>query len=158
MVARKRRDPQAVAEFVERFGGDLVSAGMPRMPARVFAALLSSDEGCTAADLAEQLHASPAAISGAVRYLEQVEMVVRERRPGERRDVYRLDNDMWYEVVANRDRMFDRWARTLRAGVGAVGRQSAAGRRLDDTMRFFEFVRAEMPAMLARWRTSRRQR
>jgi DNA-binding MarR family transcriptional regulator len=151
-VTRKRRDPRAVADFVERFAGDLVVAGMPRMPARTFAALLSADEGCTAAQLAEQLQASPAAISGAVRYLEQVEMVARTRQPGERRDVYRLENDMWYEVIANRDRLFLRWMETLRQGADATGRQSPAGRRIDETRRFFDFVRTEMPALLARWR------
>ena len=46
---------------------------MQRMPARVFAALLASDDGAlTSAELGEQLQVSPAAVSGAVRYLAQV--------------------------------------------------------------------------------------
>ena len=46
------------------------------MPARVFAALLiAPDARLTAAELAERLQVSPAAISGAVRYLVQVRMV-----------------------------------------------------------------------------------
>lgn len=156
-VTRKRRDPAAVVDFVERFGNDLVSAGMPRMPARIFAALLSSDDGRTAAELAAQLQASPAAISGGIRYLEQVDMAVRARRAGERRDVYRLGGDMWYEVIANRDRMYARWLETLSQGVEAVGRKTPAGRRIDATRRFVDFVRTEMPAMLARWRAERRK-
>ena len=57
------------------------------MPARVFAALLATDSGrLTAAELAELLQISPAAVSGAVRYLTQVGMVHREREPGSRRD------------------------------------------------------------------------
>jgi hypothetical protein len=40
---------------------------MPRMPARVFAAVLVAEDGRrTAAELADQLGVSPAAISGAV--------------------------------------------------------------------------------------------
>lgn len=130
---------------------------MPRMPARVFAALLSADDGCTAAELAAQLSASPAAISGAVRYLEQVDMVVRDRRPGERRDVYRLFSDPWYEVVASRDKLYMRWMDTLRQGVTAVGPNSQAGKRLDETLRFFDFIRVEMPALLARWRAGQQR-
>jgi len=157
-VSKKRRDPAAVTEFIERFAADLVNAGMPRMPARVFVALLSADEGRTAAELGEQLRASPAAISGAIRYLEQVDMAIRERRPGERRDVYRIGQDMWYEVIANRDRLFARWHETLVQGVDVLGASTPAGQRLDETRQFFDFARVEMPAMVARWRKQQKKR
>ena len=69
----------AVGKFIERFASVLVEAGIPRMPARVFAALLASDSGTlTAEDLSKQLQASPAAVSGGVRYLTGVGMVRRE--------------------------------------------------------------------------------
>ena len=46
----------------------LAEAGIARMPARVFAALLVTESGSlTAAELARQLHVSPAAVSGAAR-------------------------------------------------------------------------------------------
>ena len=74
------RDEEAVRRFIERFALDLAEAGMARMPARVFAALLADDDGrLTAAELAELLQVSPAAISGAVRYLAQLRMVSRGR-------------------------------------------------------------------------------
>ena len=58
--------------FVEHFALLLDEAGVPRMPARVFAAILADDAGrLTAGELAERLQVSPAAISGAVRYLTQ---------------------------------------------------------------------------------------
>ncbi|NEE30623.1 MarR family transcriptional regulator, partial [Streptomyces sp. SID7982] len=60
-------DEATVSRFVERFAAQLVQAGMTRMPARVFAALLSSERGAlTSAELSEQLKISPAAVSGAV--------------------------------------------------------------------------------------------
>jgi DNA-binding transcriptional regulator GbsR (MarR family) len=66
------RDDAAVGRFVERFAAILEDSGVPRMPARVFVGLLATDSGSlTAAELAERLQASPAAISGAVRYLAQ---------------------------------------------------------------------------------------
>src|SRR5215468_2405986 len=93
------RDEQAVGPFIERFASVLVEAGIPPMPARVFSALLVTDSGrLTAAELTELLGASPAAISGAVRYLEHVGMIGRQREPGSRRDVYLLRNDLWYEI------------------------------------------------------------
>ena len=48
--------------FVERMGGALTDAGLPRLPSRVFAALLVDDDGrMTAAELGEALGISPAA-------------------------------------------------------------------------------------------------
>lgn len=145
--------------FVDRFAGAMVAGGMPRMAARVFALLLSRDDGvATAAELAEALQASPAAISGAVRYLIQVRLLARSHRPGERRDVYRLYGDHWYEIVANRERDLTEWARLSRDGVAAVGPDTPAGRRLDETARFFEFLGTEMSRLMDVWRTDARNR
>jgi DNA-binding transcriptional regulator GbsR (MarR family) len=150
------RDPDAVARFVEGFATGLVDAGMARMPARVFAALLATDSGrLTAAELAETLQASPAAISGAVRYLIQLDMVSREHEPGSRRDHYRVHDDTWQEVTLRRDRILARLEASLREGVDALGAQTPAGGRLTETVEFFEFLRKEMPELLARWRSLR---
>jgi DNA-binding transcriptional regulator GbsR (MarR family) len=147
------RDAAAVNKFVETFASAFVDAGVPRMPSRVFAAILASDPGrLTAAELADQLQASPAAISGAVRYLIQVSLIVRERDPGSRRDVYAVGDDAWYEAIVRRERLLELWARAVRDGVDAVGRDTPAGARLAETLEFFEFLQAEMPALLARWR------
>ena len=150
---RARSRDAAVSRFVETFASAFVDAGVPRMPSRVFAAILASDAGrLTAAELAEQLQASPAAISGAVRYLIQVSLIVRERDPGSRRDVYAVGDDGWYEAIVRRERLLDVWARAVRQGVDAVGPDTPAGARLAETLAFFEFLQAEMPALLERWR------
>src|SRR4029079_15510854 len=120
-----RRD---VSKFVETFASAFVDAGVPRMPSRVFAAILASDAGrLTAAELAEQLQASPAAISGAVRYLIQGSLSVRGRDPGSRRDVYAVGADGWYEAIVRRERLLDVWARAVRQGVDAVGPDTPDG-------------------------------
>jgi len=146
----------AAARFIERFASVLVESGVPRMPARVFAALLTIDSGqLTASELAGLLQVSPAAVSGAVRYLTQVSLISREREPGSRRDVYRLHDDEWYEAIVRREPLLQRWERAVLEGVDAVGADTPAGRRLRDTAGFFEFLQAEMPAMLERWRVQR---
>jgi predicted transcriptional regulator len=150
------RDQEAVLRFVERFASGLVDAGMARMPARVFTALLATDSGrLTAAELAELLQASPAAISGAVRYLIQLDMASREREPGSRRDVYRVRDDVWHEAIGRRDQLLTRWESNLREGLDAVGSNTPAGVRLAETLDFFEFARKEMPAMMTRWHEHR---
>lgn len=88
--ARPKGTEPEVMTFVERFAAEVVKAGTQRMPARVFAALPASEEGAlSSAEPGERLQVSPAAVSGAVRHLAQVGMLVREREPGSRRDRYR---------------------------------------------------------------------
>jgi DNA-binding transcriptional regulator GbsR (MarR family) len=153
---RPDRDEDAVMRFVERFALDLADSGVPRMAARVFASLLVADGGKrTAAELADLLSISPAAVSGAVRYLVQVRLVAREREPGQRRDHYRVHDDMWYENVTQRDQELGKWERTLTDGAEAVGLDSPAGARLDETRRFFAFLRRELPALMEKWRGQR---
>ncbi|MFE6196966.1 GbsR/MarR family transcriptional regulator [Streptomyces sp. NPDC057838] len=153
------RDAEAVSRFVESFAAQLVEAGMARMPARVFAALLSSDKGVlTSAELSEQLRISPAAVSGAVRYLAQTHMVSREREPGSRRERYRVHGDQWYEALTNREAVIKRWESALREGVTSLGPGTPAGRRMAETLEFFEFVEVEVVAMMERWRAHREQK
>jgi hypothetical protein len=152
-MARTRRDAKKTAAFIERFATAMVDSGMPRMPARVFAVLLSEDDGAaTAAQLSERLTASPAAVSGAVRYLMQVRLVRKERGPGERFDTYRLHNEVWYEAIYNREHLLTGWSSMSREGVAAVGASSPAGQRLEETARFFEFLQEEVEALMDRWR------
>ncbi|MGW2562052.1 GbsR/MarR family transcriptional regulator [Streptomyces sp. NPDC001514] len=147
-----------MSDFVERFAAQLVEAGMTRMPARVFAALLASDTGTlTSAELGEQLQVSPAAVSGAVRYLSQQHMVSREREPGSRRERYRVHSNQWYEALTNRDAIIKRWSDALREGVASLGPDTPAGRRLAETLAFFDFLQDELVDMMERWQVRREQ-
>ncbi|MEU9215059.1 MarR family transcriptional regulator [Streptomyces sp. NPDC048376] len=157
--AEAGRDPAAVSKFVESFAAQLVEAGMQRMPARVFSALLASDSGSlTSAELGESLQVSPAAVSGAVRYLSQQHMVSREREPGSRRERYRVHSNQWYEALTNRETIIKRWESALSEGVASLGADSPAGRRMAETLAFFEFVDGEIMAMMERWRVHREER
>ena len=150
------RDDEAVSRFVERFAMTLEESGVPRMPSRVFVTLLATDSGAlTAAELAERLQVSPAAISGAVRYLIQVDLITRERDPGSRRDRYRVFDDAWYEATVRRERLLLRWEDSAREGVAALGPDTPAGARMVETVAFFQFLRREMAALQERWRQER---
>jgi predicted transcriptional regulator len=148
-----RGDDRAVRRFVESFASALVEAGVPNMPALVFVMLLATDAGgLTADELAAELQVSRAAISGAVNYLVPLGLITRERQPGTRRYRYVLRDPTWYEMVARRERLLERWIATTREGVAALGPSTPAGQRLAESLEFFEFLREEMPALLARWR------
>ncbi len=147
----------AVSRFVERFAGMLSDAGMARMPARVFAALLATDSGAlTSAELSERLRISPAAVSGAVRYLNQVNLVSREREAGTRREVYRIYDDAWYESLFRREQALINWEGALREGAEALA-GTPAGARLERTLAFTEFLERELTGLLERWRLHRKE-
>lgn len=149
---------ESVARFVERFGSSLTNAGMPRLPSRVFAALIAAPDGrLTAADLAEQLSVSPAAISGAVRYLTQVHLIHREREPGSRRDVFVVADDAWHGAMLQSSRVYEPLRQALADGVEAVGGPSSrAGQRLQLSVDFLSFLATELEGVAARWEARRR--
>jgi DNA-binding transcriptional regulator GbsR (MarR family) len=154
----KARDPAGVSRFIERFAQTLVESGMPRIASRIFVALVATDAGrLTAAELAEQLQASAGAISGGVRYLSQLDLVSREREPGSRRDHYRVDDDVWFQTITQRDQLLARWTASMREGVMVLGSDTPAGARMAETVEFFEFLQKELRLMTERWQAHRAQ-
>jgi len=143
--------------FVERFGSSLTAAGFPRLPARVFACLLADDDGAmTAAELGEALEVSPASVSGAVRYLQQVRMIHRERQPGTRRDLYVVADDAWHDAVISAGQVYQPLRAVLAEGVDVVGgKRTTAGRRLALSAEFLDFLTEEFEGVARRWEKRR---
>jgi len=146
----------ALFGYIERFASVLVSAGFPPMPARVFVALLVTDSGrLSAAELAAMLRISPAAVSGAVRYLIQLGLVHKERVPGSRRDYYRMPGNMWDDMIRMRDQVMGRWTALVREGIDLVGADTPAGERMAEQAAFLDFATKELSQILSRWQEYR---
>ncbi len=148
---------EAVAQFVERMAMALADRGFPRMPARVLTALMSTDQDAlSAGEIGEMLGVSPAAVSGAVRFLTQLGLVVREPAPGQRRDRYRVPDDTWYQASVAKNNSLTRIAELADEGAVLVGGNATrAGRRLAEMGEFFRFVHTETAELVRRWRDSR---
>ena len=137
------------AEFVEGFALVLNKAGMQRMAARVFAALLAAEaEGLTAKEIGAALSVSPAAVSGAVGYLTSTGLANRVRTPGARVDHYAVDGSTWAEAIAMETARLRELTAWLGKGAGVVPAGSAAHDRMTETRDFFEFLVVEMPKLL----------
>jgi DNA-binding transcriptional regulator GbsR (MarR family) len=141
------------AQAVERLGQVLEDSGVPRMPARVFAYILAEDrDRYTAAELAEGLQVSPAAISGAVRYLTQTRLVVKERRPSGRGDLFRVvDGDIWGTIMTARLSQMDDYVASLDKAVVLLEPGSPGRARVEETRDYFAFVREGMVDLAERW-------
>lgn len=132
-------------DFGEQFVTMLVSTGLPRMASRVLVRLFLTDSGSlTAADLVGQLRVSPASVSKAVGYLEELDVVRRERDPRRRRERYVVDDDVWLRAWTRDTRSTANWADTARRGVAVVGADTPAGVRLDRMGDFFATLSADM--------------
>lgn len=153
----RRDDHDRLLRAVEQLAGVLADAGMPRMAARVFSYALADDgDHYTAAQLAEALRVSPAAISGAVRYLAGARLLFREREPGSRIDRYRVhDDDVWSAITLARVELLKTWEDAVDEAAQLIGTRHRGGRRLLETKEFFEFSRAETLEMLDRWKQRR---
>ncbi|GIM96632.1 GbsR/MarR family transcriptional regulator [Paractinoplanes toevensis] len=134
------RDPAAMQEYEELFTTALIAAGTPKMMARVMACLYTTDEGSlSASELVQRLRVSPASISKAVAFLESQGLVRRERDE-RRRDLYVVDDDVWYQAMIASARSNAQIIVIARQGVDILGRDTPAAARLENIARFLDFV------------------
>ncbi|SCE83245.1 GbsR/MarR family transcriptional regulator [Micromonospora mirobrigensis] len=158
-ATRPARDEEEVHLFVERMAMAFADVGFPRMAARALFAVMSADEPLTAAEIAERLDVSAAAVSGAVRYLTQFGMLVREPVKGSRRDRYRMPDNPWYEATVTKTGLYKNFIDIANSGVDALdGRATPAGERVTEMRDFFLFVQEEIDALGERWRARRATR
>jgi DNA-binding transcriptional regulator GbsR (MarR family) len=151
-------DHRTLLLAVERVAGLLTDAGMPRMASRVFAYALADDgDRYTATDFAEGLRVSPAAVSGAVRYLLDTRLLLKERVPGTRADLYRVyEDDVWSAIMTARLPMLRMWEQTVAEAAEMIGPNHRGGRRLRETEAYFRFTREEMESTIQRWKIYRK--
>jgi len=147
--ARRSRPTPAVPapthDFVSDFAALMEHTGLPRMAARVFASLVTTDAGVlTAAELVRLLRVSPASVSKAVGYLEGLELVRRDRDPARRRERYHIDDDVWLHTWLTSARTNVLLADLARRGTSVFGPTTAAGARLEHMRRFFVRLSEDM--------------
>ena len=132
--------------------------GLPRMPARVFAYILADDQSAyNAAELARGVDVSPAAISGAARYLTDTHLIIRERNPAGRGDLFRVrDGDIWATIQAARLPVLDHIIESVAKAADLLPPGSAGRARVDETRDYFTFVREDARGLDARWQAWRR--
>lgn len=137
-------EPTDEQEFIDRFAGLMIQAGLPRTAARVLVCLVATDAGAlTASELVQRLRVSPASISKAIAYLEPLELVRRERgRRG--RERYLIDDDAWLRTWLTSARTHAMWADAARQGAELFGAGTPAGARLTQMARFFADLSDDM--------------
>ncbi|WP_067548862.1 GbsR/MarR family transcriptional regulator [Nocardia crassostreae] len=147
------RDPRAVAEVTESFTAILIQQGLPKMEARVLACLYITDSGAlTAAELVQRLRVSPASISHAVAFLEQQGILRREREPGERRERYVIDDEIWLQNLHGAVQMNTTMAAESRRAAKILGADTPAGARFEASAELLALVSEALQQAMERWR------
>ncbi|MBD8022776.1 GbsR/MarR family transcriptional regulator [Microbacterium gallinarum] len=140
-------------EAAEQAAAMLAAAGMPRMPARVMMALVGSpDEGYTAAELAERLGVSAAAVSGAVRYLISMRLIQRLSRPGDRRDRYDLVDDAWGGMITSNSPLYAALATQMDRIADENADAPVSVARAREIADFLRYLTQRMPQLVDEWR------
>jgi hypothetical protein len=144
------RDPVAVSQFEERFTEALAQMGMPRTICRVLTCLTTTDSGSmTSAELVRRLRVSAASISKAMSFLEEQQLVRRERDG--RRERYVVDDDVWYRASITSAYMNEVLATAALDGAEVLGPDTPAGARLADTGRFLKCFTADLLSRAEYW-------
>ncbi|MDY0908361.1 helix-turn-helix domain-containing protein [Microbacterium sp. CFBP9034] len=144
-------------EAAEQAAAMLAAAGMARMPARVMMALVGSpDEGYTAAELADRLGVSAAAVSGAVRYLVTMRFIQRVSRPGDRRDRYDLVDDAWAGMITANAPLYASLAAQMESIADENADAPISVARAREVADFLRYLAERMPRLIDDWRADRR--
>ncbi|ALX65775.1 GbsR/MarR family transcriptional regulator [Microbacterium sp. XT11] len=143
-------------EAAEQAAAMMTTAGMPRMPARVMMALVAAPSGgYTAAQLAERLGVSAAAVSGAVRYLQDAHFVRRLPMPGHRRDRYDLAPDGFPSVILGNISVYLRLAEHVERIGAETADDEAAAARTAEMSGFLRLMAERMPQLVSEWAAAR---
>jgi DNA-binding transcriptional regulator GbsR (MarR family) len=141
---------EGVLDFQNRVAGMLAAAGFPRMPARVMMALMVSEDGLTAAEIARGLASSAAAVSGAVRYLQLLGFVARIPVSGSRRDRYAIVKS-WYAMTMTNVVVYEQVSSAAAEGAATLPEGSAARARVLEMSDFFAFVQNRLVELMREW-------
>ncbi len=141
------------ARYIEEVGTALEALGIPWTLGRAVGALLLADPPELSADgLAAALRASPGTISTSTRTLEEMGIVERVRKAGDRKQYFRLRLGAWQEIVRKRAEAFKAAGGVAEKGLVILGGDRPdVGQGLREMLEFMRFVVKEQTTLLESW-------
>ena len=146
------RHPDSPSEFVEQIAVLLEADGLPRVAGRLFGLLLVSDDERSLDELAEQLGVSKASISVNARLLEDKGVVERVSRQADRRDYYRIADDLLERTLEQRMNRMRRFQQAMASGRVACGGSAVVRDRLSHMADAYEHLLEATSRALTDWR------
>lgn len=95
----KKSEKLAAEEFVEQLGLIAQADGLPRIAGRILGYMVIHGGPFSFSELSLELKVSRGSISTNTRLLENLGVIERTTRPGERQDYFKLHTDPYYELM-----------------------------------------------------------
>ncbi len=95
----KEHEEQVIEQFVERIGLIAQADGLPRIAGRIMGLLVIHGGPFSFAELAQRLQVSRGSISTNSRLLENLGVIERVARPGDRQDYFQIRSDPYVELL-----------------------------------------------------------
>src|SRR5512147_2434476 len=105
-------------DFLDRMACITAAEGFPPIGGRIFGLLLLSEEALSLDAIAARLSASKGSISSDARRLEQRGVLERVRRAGDRRDYYRVADDIFEATMRLRLSRWEAFHAAISSGRG----------------------------------------
>ncbi len=147
-------------QYVEEFGLYFERVGLTRMMGRIIGYLLVCDPAQQSMqELGAALQASKSSVSTALKTLVMLRLVDQISIPGERRDYYRANTDMWIRSFRARMHQMTELRELAEHGLALMDGESSERRRRLKLMHATNlFLEQEFPKLLDRWDDEKRAR
>lgn len=138
--------------FIEE-AARILGGRLPPMAGRIWAYLaICEPPEQTAAQIAERLHASRGSVSGMARLLEQIGLIRRRTRPGDRREYFSIPPDALHRLMDVAIVELRQSREVAEAGLRLIAdRPPELQARLREIRDMYGFFEREWPAILERW-------
>ncbi len=149
-----------VEQYIEEFGLYFERIGLTRMMGRIIGYLLVSDPPQQSMqEIGEALQASKSSISTALKPLVSLRLIDQISIPGERRDYYRANSDMWIRSFRARLHQLTELRELAERGLDLMADEAPQRRqRLEIMHATNEFLEREFPKLLDQWEAEKKAR
>lgn len=142
--------------FVEDAGLYFERLGFSRTAGRIMGWLLTADDdGADAPEMCAALGVAKSSVSVALRRLEPAGLVERFRVAGQRRDRYRLTEDVFGRAFRAQMEVLPAFVELADRGLAVVGDDPARRRRLENMREMYAFMARRFPRLLDEWEAGR---
>lgn len=147
-------------QYVEEFGLYFERVGLTRMMGRIIGYLLVSDPAQQSMqDIGAALQASKSSVSTALKMLVSLRLVDQISIPGERRDYYRANSDMWIRSFRARLHQLTELRELAERGLDLLADAPPERRQRIEIMHATNaFLEDEFPKLLDKWDAEKRAR
>lgn len=141
-------------QFIERLGLFTEQDGFPRIAGRIFGLLLLAPDAYSLDEIADRLGVSKASVSTDARRLDQLGIIERVSRPGDRRDYYSVTPALHERFMEMRLQRLRRFIAILEEGRDVPGQEPQVRERIEDFIDLFQHCLQVWDRTLAERRSS----